>query len=312
MRKQWGAKLLPALLVIWAVSVVTFVMANLMPGDPVVALLGDNATPETVAMWRERFGLDKPLVLRYFDWLGNVLVGDLGYSYHTNESVLTMIAQRLPVTLEILILTQILALGLAVPLAVFSAWRRNSWLDKISMSSSLGLLSMPPFLLGVILIYFFSIKLGWFPATGFVPLSDSVWGNLRSITLPACALALAEFPVYMRLLRADLLQTLQQDFIAVARAKGLSVQRILWRHALKPSSFSLLTVVGVNIGRLIGGTVIIEVLFSLPGVGQMLIQSIFQQDFMVLQGAVLLIAVGFVLVNLIIDALYGWLDPRAK
>lgn len=311
-RNPYWAKLLSLLLVVWAVSLVTFLMANLLPGDPVIALLGESATPETVALWRERMGLDQPLLARYFSWLANVLVGDFGYSYHTDQAVLDLLADRLPVTLQILLLTQVLALGLAVPLALWSAWRPGKVFDRIAMGGSLGLLSMPPFLTGIVLIYFFSIQWGLLPATGFIPLSESLVGNVRSLILPAMTLALAEFPIYMRLLRSDLIQTLQQDYIAVARAKGISTRRILFRHALKPSSFTLLTVVGVNIGRLIGGTIIIEVLFALPGIGQLLIQSIYQQEFQVLQGVVLMIAVGFVLISVVIDLLYQKLDPRVK
>lgn len=180
------------------------------------------------------------------------------------------------------------------------------------MAGSLGLLSMPPFLIGILLIYVFSIQLDWLPATGFVSLRESVTGNLRSIALPVLALALSEIPVYLRLLREDMIQTLQQEFIAVARAKGMPARRILLFHALRPSSFSLITVVGVNVGKLIGGTIIIEVLFALPGIGQLLIQSVYQQDFMVLQGIVLFVAVAFVLVNATVDALYNFLDPRTS
>ncbi|GAB1269636.1 ABC transporter permease [Aurantivibrio infirmus] len=310
-RMPWWKKLIPSIVVIWAVTLVTFLLSRLLPGDPVIALLGENATPELIALWRDRFGLDEPLYTRYFQWLGRIFIGDFGYSYHTEEKVLDMILYRLPVTLEILVVTQILALAIALPLAITSAWRNNKLFDKIAMAGSLSFLSMPPFLVGILLIYFFSIQLGWFPATGFTPVSEGIGKNLASVFLPSLALALAEFPIYMRLLRADLIQTLQQDFITVARAKGISTKRILWRHALKPSSFSLLTVVGVNIGRLIGGTIIIEVLFAIPGIGQLLIQSIYQQDFLVLQGIVLLVAVGFVVVNIFIDRLYIWLDPRA-
>lgn len=311
-KRPWWKKIIPSLIVIWAVTLVTFLLSSLLPGDPVIALLGENATAESIAIWRDRFGLDQPIYYRYLQWLGRIFTGDFGFSYHTEEQVLDMILHRLPVTLEILLVTQILALGLAVPLAIASAWRNNKLFDKIAMMGSLSFLSMPPFLVGIILIYFFSIRLGWFPATGFTPLSESITLNLASVLLPSFALALAEFPIYMRLLRADLVHTLQQDFITVARAKGISTKRILWRHALKPSSFSLLTVVGVNIGRLLGGTIIIEVLFAIPGIGQLLIQSIFQQDYLVLQGIVLLVAIGFVLVNIMIDWLYVRLDPRVQ
>lgn len=312
LHRRLVGRLLSLCAVVWAVTFITFIMANLLPGDPVLALLGENATPETIALWRHRMGLDEPLFSRYFIWLAKVVTGDFGFSYHTDQRVLDMILDRLPVTLEILVLTQILALMLAIPLALWSAWRPGSIMDGVATSSSMTFMSMPPFLTGILLIYFFSIQWGLLPATGFIPLSESISGNLRSLLLPSLALALAEFPVYMRLLRADLMQTLQQDYIAVARAKGINTRRILLRHALKPSSFTLLTVIGVNIGRLIGGAIIIEVLFALPGIGQLLIQSIYQQEFAVLQGVVLVVAVGFVLVNALVDSIYTRLDPRLK
>lgn len=302
----------PLLLVVWGVTIATFVLANLLPGDPAIALLGDDATPEAIALLRERLGLNEPLVQRYFDWLFNAFRGDFGASYRTEEAVLSMIAQRLPVTLEILVLTQIVALALAIPVGIYVAWRHGGKMDRSAMAGSLGLLSMPPFLIGILLIYVFSIQLGWLPATGFVSLTESVVGNLQSIALPVLALALNEIPVYLRLLREDMIRTLQQDFIAVARAKGMPARRILLFHALRPSSFSLITVVGVNIGKLIGGTIIIEVLFALPGIGQLLIQSVYQQDYMVLQGIVLFVAVAFVAVNATVDALYNFLDPRTS
>lgn len=311
-QSRLASRLLSLVLVVWAVTIATFMLANVLPGDPVLAILGEDATPETIAAWRERLGLDQPLPVRYVEWLTNALQGDLGFSYQTNEQTLDLILERLPVTLEILVLTQIVALSLAVPAAILSAWRSKGPFDRATMTTSLGLLAMPPFLIAIGLIYTFSVKLGWLPATGFRPLSDGIWANLRSVALPTLALALNEFPVYQRLLRADMMQTLQQDYISVARAKGLSNARILLRHALKPSSFTLLTVVGVNIGRLLGGTIIIEVLFGLPGLGQLMIQSVYQQDYLVLQGLVLFMAVSFVVVNAIVDGVYVLLDPRTS
>lgn len=309
---RFSGRLLSLLLVVWAVTLATFLLANLLPGDPVLAMLGENATPEAIAHWRGVMGLDQPLVVRYGQWLWSLLHGDLGISYWTQDGVMAMILRRLPVTLELLVLTQILALSVAIPSAIISAWRRGSGFDRSVQSSALGLLSMPPFLIGILLIFAFSVHLGWLPATGFVPLSQGMGANLASVILPVLALALAEFPIYTRLLRADLVQTLQQDYIAVAHAKGMPSRRILLQHALRPSSFTLLTVVGVNIGRLIGGTVIIEQLFALPGIGQMLVQAVYQQDYMVLQGIVLFVAVGFVLINALVDALYFVLDPRTR
>ncbi|MBK8766918.1 MAG: ABC transporter permease [Steroidobacteraceae bacterium] len=306
------SRLLSLVLVVWGVTIATFVLANLLPGDPVLALLGEDATPESIAVWRAKLGLDQPLLVRYFDWLLNALQGDFGASYRTDEKVFDMILHRLPVTVEILVLTQIVALAIAVPCGIFSAWRSGSNFDRATMGTSLGLLSMPPFLIGILLIYLFSIQLGLLPATGYASLDDGILENLQSLLLPVLALALAEIPVYLRLLREDMMQTLQQDYIAVARAKGMPPRRILLFHALRPSSFSLITVVGVNIGRLIGGAIIVEVLFALPGIGQLLIQSVYQQDFLVLQGIVLFVAVAFVLVNATVDLLYNFLDPRTS
>ena len=306
------SRLLSLVLVVWGVTIATFVLANLLPGDPVLALLGEDATPESIAVWRAKLGLDQPLLVRYFDWLLNALQGDFGASYRTDEKVFDMILHRLPVTVEILVLTQIVALAIAVPCGIFSAWRSGSNFDRATMGTSLGLLSMPPFLIGILLIYLFSIQLGLLPATGYASLDEGVLENLQSLLLPVLALALAEIPVYLRLLREDMMQTLQQDYIAVARAKGMPPRRILLFHALRPSSFSLITVVGVNIGRLIGGAIIVEVLFALPGIGQLLIQSVYQQDFLVLQGIVLFVAVALVLVNATVDLLYNFLDPRTS
>ncbi|HOA94787.1 MAG TPA: ABC transporter permease [Quisquiliibacterium sp.] len=306
------SRLLSLVLVVWGVTIATFVLANLMPGDPVLALLGEDATPENVAVWRAKLGLDQPLLVRYADWLLNALQGDFGASYRTEEQVFDMILHRLPVTVEILLLTQIVALAIAVPCGIYSAWRSGGHFDRAAMGTSLGLLSMPPFLIGILLIYLFSIQLGLLPATGYASLDEGVLENLQSLLLPVLALALAEIPVYLRLLREDMMQTLQQDYIAVARAKGMPPRRILLFHALRPSSFSLITVVGVNIGRLIGGAIIVEVLFALPGIGQLLIQSVYQQDFLVLQGIVLFVAVAFVLVNAAVDLLYTFLDPRTS
>lgn len=306
------SRLLSLVLVVWGVTIATFVLANLLPGDPVLALLGEDATPESIAVWRAKLGLDQPLLVRYFDWLLNALQGDFGASYRTDEKVFDMILHRLPVTVEILVLTQIVALAIAVPCGIFSAWRSGSNFDRATMGTSLGLLSMPPFLIGILLIYLFSIQLGLLPATGYASLDEGILENLQSLLLPVLALALAEIPVYLRLLREDMMQTLQQDYIAVARAKGMPPRRILLFHALRPSSFSLITVVGVNIGRLIGGAIIVEVLFALPGIGQLLIQSVYQQDFLVLQGIVLFVAVAFVLVNATVDLLYNFLDPRTS
>lgn len=300
------------LAVLLAATALTFAITDILPGDAAVAILGETASAEEVAALRASLGLDRGLGERYVEWLSRAARGELGKSYRTNERISTMIADRLPVTLELIALTQVLALALAVPAGILAAYRSRTRVDGALGALSIGLLSMPAFVAGIVLIYVFSVGLGWLPASGYSPLSDGLLANLSTLLLPALTLALAEFPIYMRLLRADMIATLQQDFILVARAKGLSVREILFGHALRPSSLSLVTVVGINLGRLVGGAVIIETLFALPGVGQMLVTAVYQHDHFVIQGVVLVIAASFVLVNLAVDLTYAALDPRVR
>jgi peptide/nickel transport system permease protein len=303
---------LTLLAVLLAATALTFAVTEVLPGDAAVAILGENATQQELAALRTELGLDRPLAVRYLDWLRKAATGDLGRSYRTHEPIASMIAQRLPVTIELIILTQVLALAMAVPLGILAAYRQRTRTDSALAALTLGLLSLPAFVKGIVLIYLLSVALGWFPASGYARLDDGLWANLHSMFLPAMTLALAEFPVYMRLLRADMITTLQQDYILAARAKGLSVREILLGHALRPSSLSLVTVVGINLGRLVGGAVVIETLFAIPGIGQMLVNAVYQHDYFVVQGVVLVIAVCFVLINLAVDLTYTLLDPRVR
>jgi peptide/nickel transport system permease protein len=307
-----GRKLLYLLPVLIAVTALTFLIAALLPGDLAVAMLGDQATPENVAALHQKLGLDLPLWRQYLHWLTGVLSGDLGTSYRTGETVTHAIAERLPVSLELLVIAQLGGLLIGVPLAMLCAMRPDSVVDRMVSGLAFGTLSVPPFLLGIVLIYVFALRLGVLPATAYVPLSGDLIGNLRGMALPGATLALLEWPAIMRVLRSDLISTLQEDYIAMARAKGLTARRILFVHALKPSSLTLVTVVGLNIGRLIGGAVIIESIFALPGVGRLLVESIYTRDFIVLQGGVLFVAVAFVAVNFLVDLLYAALDPRTR
>ncbi len=310
--RRLKVQLLTLLVILLAATALTFFITNVLPGDAAVAILGDNATPAEIASLRTELGLDRNIVVRYVDWLSHALRGDLGKSYRTRENISTMIGDRLPVTLELILLTQLIALGVAVPAGILAAYRSRTKVDSALATVSIGLLSTPAFVKGILLIYLMSVLLGWFPASGFKSLSDGLGANLHSLALPAMTLALAEIPVYMRLLRADMISTLQQDYILVARAKGLSVREILLGHALRPSSLSLVTVVGINLGRLVGGAVIIETLFALPGIGQMLVNAVYQHDQFVIQGVVLVIATGFVLINLLVDLMYALIDPRVR
>jgi peptide/nickel transport system permease protein len=301
--------LLPVLL---AVSLLTFLIASLLPGDLAYVILGDQATPDKVAALRHDMGLDQPIWWRYLGWLGHVLVGDFGRSFRTGQTVLQAVAERLPVSFELMLLAEIGALIIGIPLAIACAVRAGSAFDRIVTGSAFSMLSVPAFLSAILLIYFFAVELRWLPATGYVPFSEDPLGNLRCFVLPALTLALGEWPVLMRVLRSDMIATLQEDYIAMARAKGLKPSRILLVHALKPSSLTLVTVTGINIGRLMGGTVIVESIFALPGIGRLLLGSIYTRDLIILQGVVLCVAAGYVLMNFVVDMLYAVLDPRIR
>jgi len=301
--------LLPVLL---AVSLLTFLIASLLPGDLAYVILGDQATPEKVEALRHDMGLDQPILIRYLGWLGNILQGDFGRSFRTGQTVLQAVGERLPVSFELMILAELAGLLIGVPLAIACAARSGSAFDRFMTSSAFGMLSVPTFLSAILLIYLFAVELRWLPATGYVPFAEDPAANLRFMVLPALTLALAEWPGIMRVLRSDMIATLQEDYIALAKAKGLTPRRILFVHALKPSSLTLVTITGINIGRLIGGAVIVETIFALPGIGRLLVGAIYTRDLIILQGVVLLVAAGFVIVNFIVDMLYAVLDPRIR
>src|SRR6202011_2863387 len=239
--------------VLVAVSLLTFLIASLLPGDLAYVILGDQATPEKVAALRHDMGLDQPIWWRYLSWLGNVLQGDFGRSFRTGQTVLQAVAERLPVSIELMLLAQLGALAIGLPLAIACAVRSGSAFDRFMTGSAFSMLSVPTFLSAILLIYLFAVELRWLPATGYVPFAEDPAANLRFFVLPA----LAEWPGIMRILRSDMIATLQEDYIAMARAKGLKASRILFVHALKPSSLTLVTVTGINIGRLIGGALIV-------------------------------------------------------
>ena len=301
--------LVPVLL---AVSLLTFLIASLLPGDLAYVILGDQATLEKVAALRHDMGLDQPIWWRYLGWLGHLLEGDLGRSFRTGQTVLQAVTERLPVSIELMLLAETIGLLIGVPLAIMCAARAGGAFDRFVTGTAFGMLSVPTFLSAILLIYLFAVQLHLLPATGYVPLAEDPFGNLRFFVLPALTLGLAEWPTIMRVLRSDMIATLQEDYIALARAKGLKPSRILFVHALKPSSLTLVTVTGINIGRLIGGAVIVEQVFALPGIGRLIVGAIYTRDLVILQGAVLLVAAGFVAVNFIVDMLYAVLDPRIR
>ncbi len=308
-----GRKVLYLIPVLFAVTVLSFTLLHLIPGDPAVDILGPGATPGAVRQLHHQLGLDRSIPAQYVHWLGRLVFhADLGFSYQNHQTTLTALHQRLPVTLELIVLSQLIAFAIAVPLALAAATRPNGVVDRLTTTASFGFLAVPDFILGVLVVFIFAVRVHWFPATGYTHLTADPVANLKSMLLPAVTLAMGSQAVYLRLLRADLIATLQQDFIVMAKAKGLSSKYILLRHAFRPSSFSLVTVSGLEIGRLISGTFIVEYLFALPGIGGLAIQSIGQQDYLVVQGTVLVVAVGYVLVNFLVDLLYTVLDPRIR
>jgi peptide/nickel transport system permease protein len=295
-----------------AVSFMTFMLTSLLPGDPARSILGDQATPEAIASVREDLGLDDPLPVRYVNWLGDALTGDLGNSYQTGQPVSEAIRERVPVTLQLGITAVVFALVVAVPLGILSAHRSGGTLDRAVTGGTFALLSIPNFMMSILLIYLFAVYLGWLPATGWTRLTADPWGSFKGTLLPAFALSAVNVAVFTRLLRTDMIATLQEDYVTMAEAKGLSTQRILLRHALRPSSFSLLTVVGIQLGAVIGGSVVVEEIFALPGVGRLLFQSILNRDLVMVQGVVLVISISYIVINFVVDLLYSYLDPRIR
>jgi peptide/nickel transport system permease protein len=305
-------KLVQLFLVLLAVTFLSFMFLNLLPGNTAEVLCGIGGGPECVEQKTEELGLNEPIPVRYVQWLGNALTGDLGSSARNQQPVWEALQQRMPVTIQLLLYSQILALGVSIPLAIIAAQRAGGLFDRASTSIAFALLSVPNFILAIVLILIFAVRFNWFPATGYREFTDDPLGNLRDLFLPALTLAVAEMAVYLRLLRTDLIATLQEDYIMMAKAKGLPSRRILMRHAFRPSTFSLVTVAGLNMGRLIGGTFIIEVIFALNGIGKYVVDGIIGRDYIPVQGGVVVVAVGYVLINFAVDMFYAVLDPRIR
>ena len=301
-----------SLIVVLLVTLAAVALLSLAPGSVAEVMLGEDATLESIAELNAELGLDRPLWEQYWNWLNAAVRGDLGSSPLTGQAVTEAILDRLPVTLQLAAMGLVIALVVATILALISGAKPGSPVDRALTGLSSMLLSVPAFVAGPILIYFFALKLGWFPVAGWNPVEEGLGENLRSALLPAVAIALPEIAMFHRVLRTDLIGTLREDFIAAARAKGMSGAYVMTRHALRPSSFSLITLAGMALGTLIGGTVIVETLFSLPGLGQLVISSIISRDVLMVQGVVVFIAVVYVALNTLVDLSYGWLDPRVR
>jgi len=300
---------IPALLLI---SAAVFLVVYLIPGDPASLLLGRSATPEAIAAVEARLGLDRPVHVRYLLWLRHAAAGNFGSSVISRQPVLTLVADAFPVTAWLTVASFAVALVISVPIGILAALRRNSWVDLLCTSFAMAGVSIPSFWLAIMLIYLFSVRLRWFPLQGWVsPLDDPVVG-IKTITLPAITIGVFLSGPLMRYLRSTVIQVMTQDYVRVARAKGLSERRVVVGHILRNSLIPFVTVLGIQAGHLLGGAIIIEQVFALPGLGRLAIQAIGNRDYPVVQGVVLLVAVGFVLVNIAVDLLYSILDLRIR
>jgi peptide/nickel transport system permease protein len=319
--KTVAKRLLQLVIVLLFVTMFTFLLIRLLPGDPTTTIIpfGTDAQREVL---REDLGLDKPLYEQYADYLTNLLQGDLGKQYNSGRPVIDLVSQSLPVSLQLMIYAQFIALLFAIPLGILTAYRAGTKADKAINTTAFAALALPNFVLALFLSYFVGAQLKWLPTGGYAPgwldqffdssRSPDLIEHARYLLLPAITLAVGQIAVYMRLLRSDMIATLQENFITMAKAKGLSNQRILWRHALRPSSLTLLTVAGLNVGTLIGGAVVIEVIYGIPGMGLKIYQAVFSKEYVELQSYVVVIAVLFVLINFFVDFLYTVLDPRIR
>ena len=307
-----GKKLFRLFAVMMAVTSITFVMVDFLPGNVAYEIVGQAASAEDIEAIEKELGLGRPLIIRYGSWLAHVATGDLGKSFRTHEPVWDAILSRLPVTIELMVLSQVIALAAAIPLGILCAYKSRTIIDSWLSAIAFGMMSIPVFVMGIVLIYIFAIKLRWLPATGYIPLSDGIWENLKSFVLPSLSIALIEWVTFMRVLRSDMIATLQEDFILMAKAKGLPAIHILFNHALRPSSLTLITILGIHMGHLIGGALIVEIIFALPGIGRLLIDAIFSRDTAMVQGCILFISIAYVSINFMVDGLYAILDPRIR
>jgi len=308
-------RLLGAIPTLLGVTVLTFLFIRLIPGDAIAARLGTSTalSPEQLASLRAYFGLDQPLYQQYWTWLTSLLHGDLGYSIRTGRPVLVEITERLPATLELAAAATLIAVAIGLPLGLLSAMRPRSRADVIARIGGLIGLSLPSFWLGTLIIVFFSLYLRWLPNTGgYVDFVHDPLGNVALIVLPAVTLGVALAAATMRMTRSAMLDVLSADYVRTAWAKGLAGALIVRRHVLKNGLIVVVTLLGIQVGQLLGGTVVVEEIFSIPGVGRMLLAAIVQRDYALVQGGVLVIAILFVLVNIVVDLLYGYLDPRIR
>ena len=305
-------RLVATIPVLLLVTAGVFALIHLTPGDPIDAMMAESVDDSVKRELRRDLGLDRPLYLQYATWMGRLLQGDLGRSIRNREPVIENVGRRIKPSLQLAGLAMAISLLVATPIGILSAARRNSALDRFGTSFALFGICMPNFLIALLLIFLFGVTLRWLPISGYVDPMEELWDGLRSLALPAITLGLALAAVITRTLRSSMLEALSEDYIRTARAKGLSEGAVIRTHALKNALIPVVTVLGLQLGTLIGGAVITEYVFALPGVGRLVVDAVFARDYPLVQGVVLLIAVGFILSNLMVDLLYGWIDPRIR
>lgn len=309
-------RLLVTIPVVLLVTFIVFALMFLAPGDPIYLLVDveetQGLTEEQLDVLRAEYGLDRPLIVQYGDWLFSALRGDLGTSIRGSRQVSDILMDAFPVSMELALLSVIFSLIIAIPIGIFAALRPNSLADLVGTSVALAGISAPNFWIALLLIYFFSVQFGWLPSNGFTRFSESPQDNLVKMILPVITLGTALMASVMRMTRSGMLEVMHQDYIRTARAKGAKEQRVVWNHAFRNAMLPVITIVGLQFGTLLGGAVVIEQIFSIPGMGRLALSSIFLRDFPVVQGVVLVITISYLLVNLIVDLLYGILDPRIR
>jgi peptide/nickel transport system permease protein len=309
-------RLLALIPVLFTVAIIVFLILRLTPGDPAAVIAGNNATNEDIDRIREQLGLTKPLFTQFTIWLSGVLQGDLGYSFYLNKPVIELIAQRIEPTLSLAAGTMLLSVSVAVPLGTLAAWRMGGWLDRILSGFAVAGFSVPVFVIGYVLIYVFAIELQWLPVQGyrrlFGPSSQGIGAWAYQLVLPWVSLATLYVALIARVTRASVSEALTEDYIRTARAKGVTEQAVLLRHALANAAVPIVTVIGIGIALLIGGVVVTETVYAIPGLGSLTVDAVLNRDFPVIQGVVLFFSVLYVVINLLVDLSYLWLDPRIR
>ena len=305
-------RVLSTVLVMAIVALFVFSLLYIAPGDPAAIIAGDQASPGDIERIRQGLGLDRPFLVQFGSWLWRILHGDLGTSIFTNLPVSSLIAQRIEPTLSLMVLTLVLTIVVAVPLGVLAAWKAGSWVDRTIMAFAVFAFSLPVFVVGYVLAFVFALQFEWLPVQGYTPLAEGFWPWLQNLILPALALGCVYIALIARITRASMLEVLQQDYIRTARAKGLGQRSILFVHALKNAAVPIVTVIGIGIALLIGGAVVTESVFAIPGLGRLTIDAILRRDYPVIQGIVLLFSFLYTLVNLMVDVTYTLVDPRIR